>query len=201
MKENHVMLYVVFLLLSSCCGRNTAEKIKEDSKKIFNGGKWETFVLGDMDHDGVIDTAFVYTSAYYGTIDSEMPELTMFDSCVNQHCYNKIKFSSALPGISVENTLWGSVEAIEDLDEDGISEFIFQTNWFIGSHVTIQIYSFNKKNGKWLVLAENRLYQQDSYQDRIKKIDKEKFRFKIEYMDTIDDHDIRNKEVVVEIRK
>jgi hypothetical protein len=48
-------------------------------------------------------------------------------------------------------------------DEDGIKEKNFQTNWFIGTHVVIYIYSFNKVEGKWKILAKNWLYEEKSY--------------------------------------
>ena len=159
----------------------------------------EPFILGDINNDNIIDTAFVYTPAYIATINPEYNnEHPMFKKCINDSCYNKIQFSCRLPEIYMPNSLWGKVESVQDLDEDGIKEIIFQTNWFIGTHVEIYIYSL--KTDKWVVLAKNYLYGRDTYKDRIKKIDKTKFKFKIEYMDEIV-HDIRNKNIIVKIKK
>lgn len=165
----------------------------------FQKGAWESFLLGDLNHDNIDDTAFVYTPAYYEsrTLNDADHEF-MFDSCVNNQSYNKVRFSCDLPEIFIENSIWGKVEGIDDLDSDGYREIIFQTNWFIGTHVDIYVYSFNKK--KWVVLAENNLYEEDSYRHRVKTISKEKFKFKIEYMDTIE-HDLMNKYITVKIRK
>lgn len=182
-------------------GCNTEPK-KAPGKKTIVQGKWASFAIGDIDNDKIPDTAFIYTPAYYGKVNPELPknDNLEFDGCVNPKCYNKIKFSNSLPSILVANSLWGSIEPIEDLDGDGIKELIFQTNWYIGTHVEIYIYSFDSVKRKWAVLAKNNLYGQDSYKDRVTIINKEKFRFKIEYMDTIE-HDLMNKEIVVEIRK
>jgi hypothetical protein len=200
-----ILLALIFISIIGCNNKpkknpNIIEK-KYDGKTIVQG-KWEAFPVGDIDNDKISDTAFVYTPAYYGKINPELPknDNIEFEDCVNSKCYNKIKFSNNFPSILVENSLWGSIESIEDLDGDSIKELIFQTNWYIGTHVEIYVYSFDRKKRKWFVLAKNNLYGQDSYKDRITKINKEKFKFKIEYMDTIE-HDLMNKEIVVKIKK
>jgi hypothetical protein len=153
-----------------------------------------------MDGDKKRDKAYVYTPAYYGIKNRESHGVVLFDSCVDNRCYNKIKFSANYPEILFENSLWGTVEPIGDLDEDGINEFIFQTNWWIGAHISIYIYSFDVKKKQWVVLAHNWLYGKDSYKDRITKIDKSEFKLRIEYMDTIE-HDIMEKDTLIHIKK
>ena len=200
--------HIIILLLFSIIGCKNSEPNKDieiekkHNNKTIVQEKWASFPIGDIDNDRIADTSFICTSAYYGKINPELPatDNIEFDSCVNSKCYNKIKFSNNLPAILVENSLWGSIESIEDLDEDGIKELIFQTNWFIGTHVEIYIYSFNKINRKWYVLAKNNLYSEDSYKDRITKINREAFKFKIEYMDTIE-HDLMSKEIEIQIKK
>lgn len=167
-------------------------------KKTIVLGEWESFLLGDMNSDQINDTAFIYTPAYYASIDTTISSDYIFDSCVNNQYYNLLRFSCNLPELSIENSLWGSVELIEDLDEDGFSEIIVQTNWFIGSQVRIYIYSY--MNGKWIVLAENKRYYEDSYKNLVTKIDKSKFKFKIEYFNKRK-KDYLNKTVTVKIKK
>ncbi|HPI11794.1 MAG TPA: hypothetical protein PLK63_12195, partial [Catalimonadaceae bacterium] len=105
---------------------------------------------------------------------------SMFGSCENDSCYNVVRFSTRYPDIYEGMSLWGSVEAIEDLNGDHIKEIIVQKSWWIGSHVTIHVYSFLK--GKWTLLAEDHLYMQDSYKNRIRKIDNRSFWFLDEIM-------------------
>ncbi len=196
-KQTLKIIFIAILLFTASC--NSIKK-ELKNKVIIQKEKWESFILGDLNNDGINDTAFVYTPKYYETEDIKNPDYIQFDSCVNNKCFNKINFSSYFNGIYINNSLWGKVEAIDDLDSDGINEIIFQTNWWIGTHVEIIIYSYNKKTKKWLTLANNRLYAEDSYKERVTKINNNRFKFKIEYMDTIES-DLKNKEVIIEINK
>lgn len=195
---------VLTVLLLGCHVNKTIPGVSENSqtsKKVFVKGKWEKFRLGDIDGDKKRDWAKVYTPAYYGTKSDEDNGVILFDSCVdNNKCYNRISFSNGLPEIYQENTRWGKVEAIDDLDGDGVNEIVFQTNWFIGTHVTIYVYSFDKVTNQWVILADNWLYEKDSYKDRITKIDTTEFKLSIEYMDTIE-HDIMTKDTIIKIKK
>lgn len=196
-KQTLKIIFIAILLFTASC--NSMKKELKNKVKI-QKEKWESFILGDLNNDGINDTAFVYTPKYYETEDIKNSDYIQFDSCVNNKCFNKIKFSSSFNGIYINNSLWGKVEAIDDLDGDGINEIIFQTNWWIGTHVEIIIYSYNKKTKKWVILANNRLYGEESYKERVTKINNNRFKFKIEYMDTIES-DLKNKEVIIEIHK
>jgi hypothetical protein len=193
-----ISLIALLFILNSC--GISLNKSNRNSNIIIQKENWETFALGDINNDGINDTAFVYTPKYYESIDTINPNTALFEKCENNNCYNKIKFSTNFNGINIKNSLWGKVETIEDLDNDGIKEIIFQTNWWIGTHVKIIVYSYNQKTKKWTILCSNSLYEQDSYKDRVTKIDNRSFKFKIEYMDTIES-DLKNKEVIIEIRK
>jgi hypothetical protein len=190
------MFIAVLLFFASC---NSIIKEEKNKTKI-QKAKWESFMLGDLNNDGINDTALVYTPQYYESEDIKNPDNLQFDSCVNNKCFNIIKFSSVFNKIYINNSLWGKVEAIEDLDGDGINEIIFQTNWWIGTHIEIIIYSYDKKEKKWKILAKNRLYEEESYKERVTKINNHRFKFKIEYNDTIES-DLKNKEVIIEIHK
>jgi|GEM_PF-2913315 len=197
------LLAIITIVLASCTNKKVnalveAMPIITDTIKTIVEGKWEPFPLGDMNADNIPDTAFVYTSPYNATPFEAQPGELEFAGCVNDSCYNRIKFSPGYPEIWFGNSLWGTVEPIADLDEDGINEFIFQTNWWIGSHATIYIYSFNRKKEQWEVLAHNWVYGQDSYKDRITKIDKTEFKFNIEYTF---EGDVMKKDTLIGIRK
>ena len=196
-KQTLKIIFIVILLFSASC--NSIKKEQKRKIKIHEG-IWESFVLGDLDNNGISDTAFVYTPKYYETVDIKNPDYSQFDSCINNKCFNKIKFSSIFNDIYINNSLWGKVESISDLDGDGISEIIFQTNWWIGTHIEIIIYSYNKNTKKWVILANNRLYAEESYKDKVSKINNNKFKFKIEYMDTTES-DLKNKEIIIDIHK
>jgi hypothetical protein len=200
----YTIIFAVLTALLYACGGKTGT-IPTQSNKTKDGktvveGKWESFPLGNMDMDNIPDTAYVYTPAYYGTPNELDPNELNFDSYIDDKHYNDIKFSNGLRALHIDNTLWGTVEPIADLDEDGINEFIFQTNWFIGTHISIYIYSYNKKKKRWVVLARNWCYGEDSYKDRVTKIDKSEFKFRIEYMDTIEG-DILKKDTLIQIKK
>ncbi len=152
--------------------------INNISKRIVSS-EWEPFVLGDINNDNIIDTAFVFTPAYFASIDTTISSEPILDSCINQQYFNRVRFSCKLPELYIENSIWGFIECIDDLDSDGINEIIFQSNWYIGSRVMIYIYSFH--NGAWSILAKNRRYQEESYRNSITKINKRKFKFNIEY--------------------
>ncbi len=154
------ILSIVTVLLISCTGKK--ENVPAEPKPIINDtvktivdDRRDSFPLGDMNGDSVPDTAYVYTSPYYETPFEGRPGEMEFAGCVNDTCYNRTTFSNGLPEKYIENTLWGTVEPIAELDEDGINEIIFQTRWWIGSHATIYIYSFDRKKKQWEVLAQN----------------------------------------------
>lgn len=200
-----ILIIIIFLIIPFIILKGQTKKtvlvrdtIINNIKKKIVFSEWKPFVLGDINNDKIIDTAFVYTPAYYATIDTSISSEPILDSCINNQYYNRVKFSCKLPELYIENSIWGFVEKIDDLDEDGINEIIFQTNWYIGTHVEIYIYSYF--NGKWVVLAENSRYAEDSYKNLITKIDKRKFKFRIEYFDK-HKNDLMNKTITVKINK
>jgi hypothetical protein len=166
-----------FLTLQEDTTRKSPDSTQHGSKWTLQPGNWEAFPLGDINKDRKQDTAFVFTPAYWEEYDSNG---SIFGSCENDSCYNRIRFSTRFPEIYEGMSLWGQVEAIGDLNGDGIKEIIVQKSWWIGSHVTIHVYSFLK--GKWKLLAQDNLYFQKSYKNRIKKIENRSFWFLDEIM-------------------
>ncbi len=166
-----------FLTAQEDTTRKSPDSTKNGSKWTLQPGNWEAFPLGDINKDRKQDTAFVYTPAYWEEYDSNG---SIFGSCENDSCYNLIRFSTHFPEIYEGMSLWGQVEAIGDLNGDHTKEIIVQKSWWIGSHVTIHVYSFFRE--KWQLLAEDNLYFQKSYKNRIKKIDNRSFWFLDEIM-------------------
>ncbi len=166
-----------FLTVQEDNARKSPDSTKNGSKWTLQPGNWEAFTLGDINKDRKQDTAFVYTPAYWEEKDTIG---SFFGSCENDSCYNRIQFSTHFPEIYEGMSLWGQVEAIGDLNGDHIKEIIVQKSWWIGSHVTIHVYSFLK--GKWQLLAQDNLYFQKSYKNRIEKIDNRSFWFLDEIM-------------------
>jgi hypothetical protein len=165
------------LTIQEDTARKSPDSTQKGNKWTLQPGNWEAFPLGDINKDRKQDTAFVFTPAYWEEIDSIG---TFFGSCENDSCYNRIRFSTHFPEIYEGMSLWGQVETIGDLNGDHIKEIVIQKSWWIGSHVTIHIYSFLK--GKWKLLAQDNLYFQKSYKNRIRKIDNRSFWFLDEIM-------------------
>ncbi|MBC7425941.1 MAG: hypothetical protein H7321_05345 [Bacteroidia bacterium] len=204
----HYFLTSFVLLSLNCCNSPTDKAktisvkdtitIKKKNEKFLVAGEWRPFILGDINNDKISDTAFIYYPPYYGYSDTSITSDSMFEGFVDNFDYNRVRFSCKLPEFTIENSIWGFVEKTKDLDGDGINEIIFQTGWFIGTHVNIYIMSYY--NGKWVRLAQNNRYEQDSYKNLITKVDNTKFRFRIEYFNE-DQGDYINKTVTVKINK
>lgn len=130
----------------------------------------EKFILGDINGDNIVDTAFVYTPSRINGLIGEKDSLPC-----NGKCYNKVTFSCGFPPIIVDDCIEGKIEAIDDLNGDGNKELIFETGWFMGTHVNIYVYSLI--NNQWKILASNWLYSRDTYKDRVRKLDNKRFEF------------------------
>ncbi|MDI9312131.1 MAG: hypothetical protein QM535_18095 [Limnohabitans sp.] len=160
MKYN--LLFIVLTLFISCQKKETkqlptkkrTEKPKKETPKereVIEKASTDTIVLGDMNNDKIIDTAFVYTPPTLKTID-EKGELLYSFGCVDNKCFNKIKFSNNLPDLYFEDSVWGSVDITEDIDNDGIKEIVFCPSWFVSCWGNLYLYSL--KNNKWKEIAK-----------------------------------------------
>lgn len=181
MKKTSLLIISSFILISCIFPKKDKEKnhllidivtkeklVSKSLKDSLIKPLIERFILGDINGDNIVDTAFIYTPARIKELRGEKDSLPC-----NGKCYNKITFSCGFSPIVVEDCIEGKIEAIDDLNEDGNKELIFQTSWFNGTSVDIYIYSFI--NNKWEFLARTSLYFRDSYKNRVRKINKNKF--------------------------
>lgn len=120
------------------------DTIKE--KKVIEPASIDTVLLGDINNDKIKDTAFVYTPPTFKYLN-EKGEVMYYHGCVDNKCYNKISFSCKMPEIYYDISVWGSIENIGDLDNDGYNELIFSPGWFTSCWGALYIYSFDGK--KW----------------------------------------------------
>jgi hypothetical protein len=130
----------------------------------------EKTILGDINGDRIVDTTFIYTPSRINGLIGENDSLPC-----NGKCFNKVTFSCRFPSFIVEDCIEGKIEAIDDLNGDGNKELIFQTGWFMGTHVNIYVYSLINNN--WRILASNWLYFRNTYKHRVRKIDNSRFEF------------------------
>ncbi|RZJ70379.1 hypothetical protein [Flavobacterium sp.] len=172
MEPKFFFLLPIFAGFSAC---NTPKPITETeaidelkSERLINPAKTDAIVLGDINKDKIIDTAFVYTPPTRNDPDEDgKPGYTF--GCVDDDCFNKVTFSCGLPAIRIENSVWGKVENAGDLDKDGISEILFERGWFIGSSAGLELYQF--KRGEWHLASKIvfRPNDDESLKDRLVK--------------------------------
>ncbi|WP_131450742.1 hypothetical protein [Flavobacterium subsaxonicum] len=102
----------------------------------------DTIVLGDINNDKIVDTAFVYTPPVLSSYD-ERGELIYSFGCKENKCYNNVTFSCNMPNLLFDESVWGKVAAVDDIDGDGTKELLFNTSWFIGTSTGLYLYHFN----------------------------------------------------------
>lgn len=128
------------------------EKIKKDTVKkdidieVIEPAIIDTIVLGDINNDKVVDTAFIYTPPTIKHVD-EKGEIIYQFGCVDNNCFNKITFSCKIPEIYVDGVVWSSIENIGDLNNDGYNELIFSPGWFTSCWGNLYIYTYT--GTKW----------------------------------------------------
>lgn len=146
--------FLLVLLFSFCFQNVTAQTKEFDVEKI---------VLGDINNDKIIDTAFVKGPRFINEKDG-------WGDCRNGNCLITVNFSCDFPSITLENAVAGFVENIGDIDKDGISEIIIVPSWFIGCWG--QIHFFTLKNKKWKNVGKvkRNICLEESYMNCIKKM-------------------------------
>ncbi len=140
-------IFLVCLVLS--CGFAHAQDNTDKTHDVWEEQPLDTIVLGDINGDRVIDTAYVYTPPVLSTYDEDNKLVYTF-GCKDDKCYNRVTFSCNLPDLVFEESVWGKVAAVDDIDGDSIKELLFNTGWFIGSTTGLYLYHFNGK--EWEVV-------------------------------------------------
>ena len=146
---------IIFILyFSTACSNNSnltepnlAEvKVDKINKELYGTAQIDTIILGDINNDNKLDSAFIYTPPTSLEIDKNGDTLFTM-GCKDNNCFNKITFSSKFPKINIKNSVWGQLESIDDINEDGIKEILVATNWFTTTRSNL--YLFSLKNGQW----------------------------------------------------
>lgn len=147
---------ILLILIMVSCNQDLEEKTKSVKRKSFSKEVIDpeindTIIIGDINGDCMNDTAIIYTPPTLTTLNSN-GEVQFTMGCIDNNCYNRIKFSCKLPDIIIPNSIWGKVEKIDDLNNDGINEILFCTNWFTTGKSTLILYSFI--GGKWKAIEK-----------------------------------------------
>ena len=116
------------------------------TKQLWGAAQIDTIALGDLNNDKILDTAFVYTPPTKLSINKNGDTLVEI-GCWKDDCFNRVTFSAKFPELIVANSVWGQIESIDDLNDDGINEILFASNWFTTTRSNL--YLFSLKNGKW----------------------------------------------------
>lgn len=138
----------------------------------------DTFLVNDLNSDGIKDTAFIYKpAAFYDDY--------IFSHCTGDSCDITIRFSCNIPPIFYSQSLGGEIFALEDLNGDGNAEILLKPEWFIGSWTTITVYSFQQN--KWIKAGTVRVFTSEeenySYAQRVRRINKHTFSMTGDKMD------------------
>lgn len=181
-----ILLFVLFGFFPKSNNTNSyiqTNTAKTDTvKEIIEAEITDTIALGDINNDKIEDTAFIYTPPTIKHLNDSGELLYQF-GCVDNNCFNKISFSCKIPEINFDNSVWGYVENIGDLNNDGYNELIFSPRWFTSCWGRLYIYSFN--GDKWNKTT-NVLYRRcedESLKSHILKIRNKYFLKGIEFVD------------------
>ena len=134
MTKSLLLLFLSFGFWSAAQNKNSTDTtslaLQFDIKKM---------VLGDMNGDAIIDTAFV-----------KMPHYTneeTWGDCKNDGCEIEISFSYTPAKIQLSNAVDAGVEAIGDVNHDGLQEIIVVPGWIIGCWGQYRFYT--EKDTQW----------------------------------------------------
>ena len=149
-------LYILLLVIFSSChfSKHENTSTNEDlavadstdkDREVIEPISIDTVLIGDLNGDRIQDTAFITTPPIIKYLDKN-DSLKFYGDCLNGDCFNRISFSCGLVEIYNDNSIWGSLENLGDLNKDGFSELIFSPSWFIGCRGPLYVYYYNGKD-------------------------------------------------------
>ncbi|MBC7424923.1 MAG: hypothetical protein H7321_00190 [Bacteroidia bacterium] len=123
----------------------------------------DTFLLGDINNDGINDTGYLDYSQKI-SLDSGAI-LKNYSKCSDM----TVTFSSGIKDLEIEVTDGLFIEKAPDLNGDGSNDIIIYSYWVTGYWYQMHAYSFN--NNKWNRLAQVKVFIDDdkSTENRIVK--------------------------------
>lgn len=200
MKSLPYFSFLILLFIVACNTPTTKTESTEvtdsnpldsTAKNVVEKQRIDTTLIGDINFDSKLDTAFIITPA----IISDTAD--MVNTCVNDSCFVRIKFSVPLPELVHQQAIYGRLFNVGDLNEDGIAEILYAPDWFSSCWSGVYVYAFSK--GQWSAVANASVYSCNDavgYDTRVKKIKKNEF---ILYGDKLEDNGkmIREKNTVV----
>ena len=133
----------------------------------------DTFLLGDMNFDGMEDTAIVFSPFH------AYPSPDDFSSggCEDDSCLTTIKFSFTETNLFHSGALgFQTLFATEDLNADGTKEIGFIQNWFQSCWQGLFVYSLEKT--EWKHVGSGSVYtcSEEDFSKRVVKIDRNNFK-------------------------
>lgn len=135
----------------------------------------DTVLLGDMNGNGMSDTAFIYSPvfAYEHPQNNELK-----GGCENDNCLTRVIFSfTDVPLLHGNAIGLQTLFATEDLDNDGIREIAYVPLWFWSCWNSLYVYTY--RNDEWQLMINGSVYvcNEEDFSERIKKISASTFEF------------------------
>lgn len=133
----------------------------------------DTFYLGDMNKDGIQDTAIVFSPFH------AYPSTTNFSEggCEDDSCLTTVKFNFSETILKHAGALgFQTFFATEDLNADGIMEVAFIPQWFQSCWQGLFVYSL--KNSSWNQIGSGSVFAcaDEDFSHRVVKIDQHTFK-------------------------
>lgn len=181
-----ISIFAIFVFLPKSNVSDTSIRtntVKKDTViEVVGVAIIDTIILGDINNDKIADTAFIYTPPTIKYLN-ESGELRYEFGCVDNNCFNKISFSCGLPEIYIDISVWGLVENIGDLNNDGYNELIFSPGWFVSCWGRLYICSFNGNEWKKTTNVPFKRCEEESLKSHVKKGNGKYFLVGVEFID------------------